>query len=213
MISSVTKFPLFDRLELDSEPEIRFTQPEKLSPLEAGTPVYGLKPIRIGGKWHPFFDEIVLDTTADSLNFTPKPLLLYFYEKEWGPVTQDHLSQLNAVRNELRRLNVNLLVVTSGSLEQFHSLSWKEAWSLDAFEDQFKELAGILNIYAENSPSWSRYAGLEKNVPLPALYLLDHARRVGLAFPNESLQAKLPLEEVMQALLYTGKYWPERKSA
>ncbi len=196
MNTRIYQAPIFDLLELDLAPEIFFTVQEKLQPVAAGTPVAGLTTLRRVNKWHPYFDEIVLDTTSNQLRYTHKPLLLYFFEKDWGTIATEHLTQLNAAQNKLNEQQINLLVITTGSLKEFEALAKKELWNLEVFEDASFEIASLLKIYSEKDPSWSRYPGIEGNVPLPALYLLDSARQIALDFPNKAIQPELPLEQV-----------------
>ncbi len=210
---SISEFPSLDVLELAIEPEFKAARFEKLFPLKSGTAVTGLKTVFATGNRHRFFDEIVSNTGRYSFSYHHKPLLLYFYEKEWGTIAAGHLRQLNEVRNELNRNNVNLLVVTSGSLENFQRLSWETGWLLEIYEDKNNELASLLHLYSKQSPAWITYAGIEGNVALPALYLLDTARRVALDFPNEEISSRLPLEAVVPVLNGDAPYWQGRKSA
>lgn len=198
MNTRVYQTPIFDLLELDLAPEVFFNVQEKLQPITKGTPVSGLTTLRRVNKWHPYFDEIVLDTTSDQLRYTHKPLLLYFFEKDWGTIATNHLTQLNAVQQRLHDRQINLLVITSGSLKEFQKLSTEESYNLEPFEDSTFEIAGLLKIYSEKDPSWSRYPGIEGNIPLPALYLLDGARQIAFDFPNKAIDPELPLGQIWQ---------------
>ncbi len=200
MNTRIYQAPIFDLLELDLAPEVFFTIQEKLQPVAAGTPVAGLTTLRRVNKWHPYFDEIVLDTASNQLRYTHKPLLLYFFEKDWGTIAVEHLNQLNAAQNKLHEQQINLLVITSGSLKEFEELCKKGSWILEAYEDTTFEIASLLKIYSEKDPSWSRYPGIEGNIPLPALYLLDGARQIALDFPNKAIDPELPLGQIWRLL-------------
>lgn len=204
--------PIFDSLELEFAPEPLFHRYDKLIPATRGESIDAFDPKQSHSRWHRFFNEIVVNTNTQAFSYARKPLLLYFYEQDWGLAAIEHLKQLSALRNELRYRQINLLVVTSNSLKQFKELSWKENLALDVYEDTKKELASLLKIYAEHSPSWSRYAGIEQNIPLPSLYLLGNDRRISLAFPNEDIRLKLPVDTLLNTWP-AAEYTHDKKSA
>jgi hypothetical protein len=211
MTSRTFIFPSFDALELTETPERGFAHFEKLSPVRSGAIVASLRVDYNRGRWHPFFNEIVFDANAYAFSYTHKTLLLYFYEQVWGTASRKHLSQLNAIRTELKYLQINLLVITSGSLRQFGELSWTDGLSLEVYEDRNNEQAALLRLYSEHAPAWNRYAGIEGNAALPGLYLLDQARQVAFAYPNEEIVDQLPLEKAICAL--SANSYAEKKSA
>ena len=213
MSASILNFSTLETLELTTDPEFDFTPFQKLAPLKVGTLVDGLALTRISAPGHRFFDEIVLNAGASAFRYSHKPLLLYFFEKDWGAAAQGHLRQLNDIHAELCANNINLLVITAKSLDKFRELSWKEALALEVFEDADNELARQLRLYSEKGPTWGSYSGIDNNVALPALYLLDSARRVALDFPNENIQPQLPLQSIIPVLQRDTEYWLERKSA
>ena len=213
MTSRTLVLPYFDTLELTGAAQPGFANYEKLSPVRAGTVVAGLRAAHHRGRWHRFFDEIIFSENTYSFSYTHKPLLLYFYEHDWGDASRAHLQQLNALRAELSLHQVNLLVVTAFSLPQFRELSRTAGLLLDVLEDRGNELASLLGLYADQSPSWGRYAGIERNVALPGLYLLDGLRQVALACANEAISDHLPLDAVLSTLQPTDHYQAERKSA
>jgi peroxiredoxin len=211
MSASILKISPLETFELVTDPEYSFTSFQKLSPAKAGTNSLVLSQIRVTG--HRFFDEIVLNTTSQTFSYNHKPLLLYFYEEDWRDVAHDHLRQLNDVRKELYANNINLLVVTARSLDNFLELSWKEELFIEVFEDTGNEIAKMLNLYSEQSPTWNSYSGIESNIALPALYLLGNSHQIVLDFANENIESGLPLESVIPVLQDRNAYWEGKKSA
>ena len=190
MSSHAHIYPSFDPLELSEAPEIAFTRFERLSPIQAGTVVVGFGKSR--NRRHHFFDEVIF--SAQAFSYARKPLLLYFYEYDWGIASRDHLKQLNAIQGEFPYKQINILVITARSLSQFRALSKAEGLHLEVYEDSNNELAGLLGLFAKQSPAWSRYTGIERNVALPGLYLLDQNRQVVFAYPNQNIHQEFPIE-------------------
>jgi peroxiredoxin len=211
MSASILKISTVETLELITDPEYNFTSFQKLSPVKAGTSSLALSQIRVTG--HRFFDEIVLNTTSQAFSYNHKPLLFYFYEEDWRDVAHNHLRQLNNARQELYANNINLLVVTARSLNSLLELSHKEDLFIEVFEDADNELAKMLNLYSEQSPTWNSYSGIESNIALPALYLLGSSHQIVLDFANENIEPRLPLESVIPVLQANNAYWENKKSA
>ena len=164
-------------------------------------------------RWHSVFNEKIADINLYRFNYNYKPLLIYFYEKEWGSLGNCHLDQLNNSLTRLKLQGCNLLIVTATSFEDLNVISWKKGWSLSSFEDSNNELAASLNIYSDESPSWNTYSGIDTNIALPALYLLDHSRQVAFSFPNNDLAEQLPLSQVSNILVHLNLYKPDQQSA
>jgi len=205
MASKKYIFPSFDTLELTEAPEIAAATFVKLSPARAGAPVSAL------GDLHALFDEIIVDENASRFSYTYKSILLYFYGKEWGEISNGHLRQLNAFKNELLGHQVKPLIVTTGSPDNVKALIENDLSAAGVVEDPDNHLAKTVGLYADESPAWARYAGIETNVALPGLYLLDSTRRVRFAFPNERISADLPLYQLLEAL--PNRYHAEKRSA
>lgn len=213
MITHARQYPQFDFLEATPELEFSFKRYEKLVPLKSGDHVPAFTAASNRGRWHHFFDENLFSVSRRSFTYTRKPLLLYFFDSAWGEAAEAHLKQLDALRSELRLNQTNLLIVTSGSADQLQQLSWDNGLLLEVYADKKNQLAELLNIYSEQNPAWNRYAGVEDNVALPALYLLDHTRQIVYAYANEDIN-ELPVGEVTEALSRTDRqWWQMRKSA
>ncbi|WDF56679.1 redoxin domain-containing protein [Mucilaginibacter sp. KACC 22063] len=214
MITHAQQYPQFDFLEATPDLEFSFKRYEKLVPLKSGDHVSAFTAASNRGRWHHFFDENLFSVSRRSFTYTRKPLLLYFFDSAWGEAAEAHLKQLDALRSELRLNQTNLLIVTSGSANQLQQLSWDSGLLLEVYEDKKNQLAELLKIYSEQNPAWNRYAGIDDNVALPSLYLLDHTRQIAYAYANEDINEQLPAEEVTEALSRTDRqWWLMRKSA
>jgi len=213
MRSSILKLSRLETIELTTDLEFAVTGFQKLTPVKAGTVISALSAECNTTSSHPFFDELGLNNDVHSFTNGRKPLLLYFYEQEWGAVSLNHLQQLQAVQTELRDHNINLLVITAGSIKKLEQLSWEKSWPIEVVEDTNNHLATLLQIYSEESPAWGSYSGINNNISLPALYLLDSGYRVAFDYANQDLHANLPLEEVIQAAAHAPQFGQARRSA
>jgi len=172
----------------------------KISPVQSGGYLPQFDIAANYKHWHPLFNEQITDLFLHRFQYNYKPLLVYFYEQAWGDIATGHLRQLHHISGQLHLKGTNLLIITSASRDSLTYLSWKEIWSLRTYHDPQNELASILKIYSDDYPSWNTYSGINENIALPALYLLDHSRQVAFAFPNEYFSANLPLREVFATL-------------
>jgi peroxiredoxin len=213
MPSSILKLSRLETIELTTDPEFAVTGFQKLTPIKAGTAIPALGGLDNTVSGHPFFNEIALNTDVDSFTYSRKPLLLYFYEQEWGALSLGHLQQLQAIQSQLRNHNINLLVITAGSITKFQQLSWEKKWSIEVVEDSNNHMATLLRIYSEESPAWGSYSGINNNISLPALYLLDSRYRVAFDYANQHLHANLPLAAVIPATAGTAQFGQARRSA
>jgi peroxiredoxin len=213
MRSSILKLSRLETIELTTDPEFAVTGFQKLTPVKAGTVIPALSASDNTVGSHPFFNEIALNNDVHSFTNSRKPLLLYFYEQEWGDVSLGHLQQLQAVQTELRDHNINLLVITAGSIKKLQQLSWEKNWSIEVVEDTNNHLATLLHIYSEESPAWGSYSGINHNISLPALYLLDSGYRVTFDYANQDLHTNLPLAEVILAATGAVQFEQARRSA
>ncbi len=203
----------FDSLEYVSELEYDNQSFSRLNPAKAGDFVAGLSAQKNKGKWHPFFDENLYSQSGISFTYTKKPIVIYFYAKQWGEIGNGHLKQLHAIQEEIRYHSGNLLIVSAEHESFLKQVSWKLNLSLSYYSDPENELSGLFGVYSDHSPSWTRYAGIDQNVPLPALYVLDHSRQVVFDFDNDEISETLPLENAINTLYQSNKQLAARRSA
>jgi peroxiredoxin len=209
-----TSYNEFDKLEYTPELDISsFQSYTPLRPLQTGQLVTGLQSPYIQSKFHPFFDENLFGFSGHSFRYIKKPLLLYFYSSGWGEVGLQHLKQLQAVQQDLLLHNTNILVVHSGNTAGVEELKWRHQLQIATHQDNEHHIAQLLGLYAEQSPAWSKYPGIETNIPLPAVYVLDHERRIAFDYPNAGLETTLPVKDVFTAVANYTAYELQRKSA
>ncbi|WP_158826796.1 redoxin domain-containing protein [Mucilaginibacter lacusdianchii] len=210
MLNQRLNFPAFDALEYTPELEFSNNRHVALSPLKYGSTVIELDS---QGKTHSFLSENLFNNFGISFSYITKPLVLYFYSQEWGTAGIQHLKQLNGMRHELDIYNINVLVIHSERAEKLNRTFWEHNISLEAYHDANHEIARLFGIFHENSPAWSKYAGVENNIPLPAVYALDHERKVVFDFANQDIQTHIPVNELKNAVATYAQYSSHKKSA
>jgi peroxiredoxin len=212
MLNNNLKYPAFDTLELMIDLEFNAQTYTKLKPAKPGDFIDGLSTIKHRDKWHPFFDENIYNQTGVSFSYTKKPLVLYFYSSQWGATGINHLKQLNTLQQQIQYNYGNLLVITDNA-DDIKQALWDHSLSLQFYDDAKHELSQLLGIYSESSPAWNRYAGIDQNVPLPSVYVLDSVRQVAFAHANEDLLTGLPLNYITEAVYQSNKYLSNKRSA
>jgi peroxiredoxin len=210
MLTNNLKYPAFDTLELTTELEFNMQTYTKLRPAKPGDFISGLS--QANNKWHPLFDENVYNQSGVTFSYTKKPLVLYFYSSQWGATSIAHLKQLSSAQQQIQYHYGNLLVVTDNE-DDIKQALWDHSLSLQYYNDSKHELSQLLGIYADNSPAWNRYAGVDQNVPLPSVYVLDSLRQVAFAHANEDILTGLPLNYIAEAVYQSNKYLSNKRSA
>lgn len=214
MLNQISKFPAFDLLE--ATPELIYTPQayEKLNPIQAGHVLPELlnhQPAQtlnvLSGAYSPHQAGVPVP-------YLNKILVVYFYSKHWGSVSLAHLKQLNTVRNEVKYQDGHLVIIDSdGPGSSLQQLLWNNNLSLPVYADHTHQIASLFSVYAENSPTWNYYAGIDVNIPLPAVYVLNHFLKVVLDHSNEDISTNLPTDEIVTAVYQSNHYQAGRKSA
>jgi peroxiredoxin len=210
MLNNNLKYPAFDTLELFTDLELNMQTYTKLKPAKPGDFIDGLNITK--NKWHPFFNENVYNQSGITFSYTKKPLVLYFYSSQWGATSIAHLKQLNSQLQQIQYHYGNLLIITDND-DDIKQALWDHSLSLQHYTDTKHELSQLLGIYADNSPAWNRYAGVDQNVPLPSVYVLDSLRQVAFAYANEDILTGLPLNYITETVYQSNKYLSNKKSA
>ncbi|MBS7563272.1 redoxin domain-containing protein [Mucilaginibacter sp. Bleaf8] len=213
MLNQHLNFPAFDALEYTPELEYTDRRYVPLTPLGSGTGVENLHTGVIAAK-HPFLHRGSLDGYNLSFRYADRSLVLYFYSPEWGSAGIEHLKQLNNIQHDLAAYQANLLVVHSANDTDALNLILREHnLSFETLKDESHELSKLLGIYSEHSPAWNTYAGIENNIPLPALYAFNDQSKIVFDYPNAGIELNLPLACLESTLLQQTGFFVQRKSA
>jgi len=214
MSTTALKFPAFDLLE--TTPELAYTpqEYEKLKPVTLGHTIHELLQHQTQQTINVLSGAYGFNQGGASAPYLNKILVVYFYSSQWGNVTLEHLKQLNAIRNEVKYHDGNLIIIDSdGPDSKLQQLLWNNNLSLPVHADPNYNIAKLFGVYAENSPAWNRYAGIDENVPLPAAFVVDHFLKVVFDHSNEDISSNLQANEIVSAVYQSNHYQAGRKSA
>lgn len=215
MLNKTLKFPAFDLLE--TTPELTYNNEqvyEKLKPVKLGDTLNNLLDQQTRKTVNALSGAYGLNQGGVSAPYLNKILVVYFYSKHWGSVSLEHLKQLNAIRNEVKYHDGNLIVIDSDGPEStLQHLLWNNNLSLPIYADQGHKIATLFGVYAQNSPTWNRYAGIDENIPLPAAYVVDHFLKVVFNHSNEEISTDLQINELVAAVYQSNHYQAGRRSA
>lgn len=176
--NTARKYPFFDLSEIIQEPDFTFKPNEALKPVRSGNRLPGLT-LKSGYKhWQQFFNGAETPGHVILRQLLNKPLVISFYSPEWQQHGTDQLKQLNAIRAEITARGGNLLVIATGRDRELEKLVWDNSLSLIFYFDNTCEIARSLRIFDEANPTWSRFPGIDTNVPLPATYVIDAAGQI-----------------------------------
>jgi len=215
MLNKTLKFPAFDLLE--TTPELTYNNVqvyEKLKPVKLGDTLNNLLDQQTRKTVNALSGAYGLNQGGVSAPYLNKILVVYFYSKHWGSVSLEHLKQLNAIRNEVKYHDGNLIVIDSdGPDSTLQQVLWNNNLSLPIYADQDHKIATLFGVYAQNSPTWNQYAGIDENIPLPAAYVVDHFLKVVFDHSNEEISTDLQTNELVAAVYQSNHYQADRKSA
>ncbi|MDT3405481.1 redoxin domain-containing protein [Mucilaginibacter terrae] len=208
MKNASSKYPEFDHLELDTELEFdNIKSYKKLQPLKSGYNIalevqqtaYGFSALQ-----HKYGETPKLS----------KILVAYFYSKHWGELGLEHLKQLNAIRNEVKFHDGNIVVIDADGDERgLQQLLWDNNLVLPIHTDNNALLAKLFKVYSDDSPAWNFYGGIDVNVPLPAIFVVDHSFKIIFDYSNEELLSRIPSQEIVSTVFRSNNYLAGKRSA
>lgn len=208
MKNTSSQYPQFDLIELDTELEFdNIKSYQKLQPVKSGDTLtlefeqaeYGFSASQYGFRETPRLSKI---------------LVVYFYSKHWGEAGLQHLKQLNAIRNEVKFHDGNIVVIDAdGDESALQQLLWDNNLTLPIHNDKNALLARLFKVYSDDSPAWNFYGGIDVNVPLPAIFVVDHSFKVIFDYTNDELLSRIPSQDIVSAVFRSNNYLAGKRSA
>jgi len=178
MLTIANKFPIFDLSEIVVETELSYKTFQPLKPVKTGCVIPDFVLHQDSDLWQRFSNG---GETREPLlwkDLLSKPLVIGFYSSLWRSIGTKQLNQLNAIQPEIRANGGNLLVITAERDKELAKIAWDHNLSLNFYFDDNNGLAKIFNVYSENDPAWTKFSGIDNNIPLPATYVINAAKRI-----------------------------------
>jgi peroxiredoxin len=199
-----TKYPQFDKLELDGESEFAFRHRHLLKPVKKGdiAPDFVFEKDNI--RWQQFCNGVETHGQIPLRQLLNKALVLVFYSVSWQEHGLQLLKQLHMIQREIKANDANLLVISAEKERKLEKIAWDNSFSLNFYFDTANSIAERFGIYSENDPVWNRFSGIDTNVPLLATYVIapygtilyDHIDwDFSAGFPSGNLISSLRIQD------------------
>lgn len=171
---------------------------EKISPLKAGSffPEFFIDEARI-------INRGALLGNADggtSLHLlTAQPLVVAFYSWHWNGYGDRLIDALKQSYAAIEAAGARLLVLSSEDKKVFGGNN-PEALPFDVVHDAQHRIARKAGIYRESDPIWGRVAGVNADVPVPAIYLVTPSLEISYDFVDLYLQEEFSPQALVAAI-------------
>ena len=207
------KYPFFELEEIVPELEYNPKNYKPLNPVKRGNYVPSLILFNEYTRWQQFYNGAETHGPVLLRSLLNKPLVISFYSRHWRGTGLEQLKQLNAIQYEIKAHGGNLLIIDAEKHEGLQKLAWEHSLSLNFYHDVNNEIASKFRIYSEDSPAWNTFSGVDENVALPAIYVIDPSKQVIFSHLDHELTGNVPVKELLGAIYGTALELSERKSA
>jgi peroxiredoxin len=171
---------------------------EKISPLQAGSffPEFFIEEARIINKG-TLLNNANGGTSLHLL--TAQPLVVAFYSWHWNGYGDRLIDQLKKSYAAIEAAGARLLVLSSEDKKLFSSNN-PEVLPFDVVHDAQHRIARKAGIYRESDPIWGRVAGVNADVPVPAIYLVTPSLEISYDFVDLYLQEEFSPQALVAAI-------------
>ncbi|MBC8109987.1 MAG: redoxin domain-containing protein [Verrucomicrobia bacterium] len=108
-----------------------------------------------------------------------RPLVLSFFDPEWSASYAElSLAVLERAYSKIRALGGELVVLTPVPVLSLGNLIRKADVSFPIFQDTGKVIAAKYGIYSLRYPAYQRISGIEKDVLLPATFVISQNKKI-----------------------------------
>ena len=119
-----------------------------------------------------------LNGTQEVTQLIEGPIVLAFHSIHWNDYGNKLLEDLRDIYADLRVAGAQLLVATTDDKQTFDYMTARYQLPFATIFDQHNQIASKAGIYSATDPIWDRVAGVEADVPVPAIFVLSHSLKV-----------------------------------
>jgi peroxiredoxin len=213
MLTSANKYPFFELLEIIPEIDLTYKPYQPVKPVKSGNFIPDLSFKRDQSRWLQFCGGTEIFGPVLLRQLLNKPLVISFYSKYWGESGLDQLIRLNALQNEIKANGGNLLIINAENDDDLVRTAWRNDLSLNFYIDENHEIAEMFRVYSENYPVWNRFSGIDVNVPLLAIYVIDPSKQVVYADIDMDLTGNFSPDDILQAVYESAVIRNDKRSA
>jgi peroxiredoxin len=198
-----TKYPYFDRSEIEPDREFSFKTYQSLRPIKSGEAVPDFILEKDNFRWQQFFNGVETHGPVLLRQLLNKPLVIAFYSGHWQAHGLNLLKQLHTIQHEIKANNANLLIISAEKERKLEKIAWDNSLSLSFYFDTNKEIAEKFGVYSENEPVWNRFSGVDTNVPLLATYVISQYGKILYDHIDWDFSENFPSNEIISAVSRT----------
>ncbi len=202
MLSAVnsTKYPYFDRSEIEPDREFIFKAYQSLRPIKSGEAVPDFILEKDNFRWQQFYNGAETHGPVLLRQLLNKPLVIAFYSNYWQAHGLNLLKQLNSIQREVRAHDANILIISSEKERRLEKTAWDNNLSLSFYFDIDKEIAEKFGVYSESDPIWNKFSGIDTNVPLLATYAISPFGKIVYDHIDWDFSQPFPSQEITSAI-------------
>src|SRR5688572_20657049 len=140
------------------------------------------------------------DEQTEIRTLTARPLVVAFISLHWNGYAQKLLQDLQALCADVRIMGGELLVISDEDSSGFLSLADKQPLPFSIVWDKQHKIASQFGIYSSTDPIWDRISGINADVPVPALYVLDPSGKIAFDQVDHYFEKRIPARELLSAV-------------
>ncbi|MES2425838.1 MAG: redoxin domain-containing protein [Bacteroidota bacterium] len=214
MLTTISKYPFFDLSEIIPDKDLSYKPYKALQPVKTGNLIPDINLLADYKRWKNFYNGAPTNGPLTLKHLYGKPLAIAFYSKHWQDRGIDQLKRLNVIQNEIKANGGNLLILTDEvNDEQLAKITWEHSLSLNFYHDVNNEIAEKFRVYSENDPTWNRFSGIDVNIPLLAIYVIDTDRHIVYDHVDRDLSTQFIADDIITAIYTAALSGVRRKSA
>ncbi|MBC9911390.1 redoxin domain-containing protein [Chitinophaga varians] len=130
---------------------------------------------------------------------TAQPLIVAFYSVNWNGYGDALIAELIEKHAAIEAAGARLLVLSSEGKKHFTEFN-REPLPFDVARDAQHRIARKAGIYKESDPIWGRVAGVNADVPVPAVYLITPSLEITYSFADVYLEQKFSVDELLSVV-------------
>jgi len=129
-----------------------------------------------------------------------RPLVAVFISLHWNGYAEKLLQELYSLYADIRIMGGELLVISDEDSSGFSSLTQKQAVPFSTVWDRQHKIATQFGIYSSSDPIWDRISGINADVPVPAIYVLDPSGKIVFDQVDLYFEKRIPVRDLLSAV-------------
>lgn len=130
---------------------------------------------------------------------TSQPLVVAFYSVNWNGYGDALMAELIEKHAAIEAAGARLLVLSSEGTKHFTEFN-RQPLPFDVARDAQHRIARKAGIYKETDPIWGRVAGVNADVPVPAVYLITPSLEITYSFTDIYMEHQFSADELLSVV-------------